>query len=123
MPLILFLVLYPGGTFAQGGPPMVTDDPGTPGNRHWEINIAAMGAFAGAEQLVEAPHFDVNYGLGERIQLKVEAGLVISHSGLSEVQTGATPVLTGVKYRFLDEDKTGVAVSIYPQFQFNGFPQ
>jgi hypothetical protein len=25
---------------AQGGPPMITDDPGTPGNGQWEINVA-----------------------------------------------------------------------------------
>ena len=25
---------------AQGGPPLLTDDPDTPGNRHWEINTA-----------------------------------------------------------------------------------
>jgi len=29
---------------AQGGPPMVTDDPDTPGDGHWEINLAAIGA-------------------------------------------------------------------------------
>src|SRR5438445_482716 len=27
---------------AQGGPPMVTDDPETPGDGHWEINIGAI---------------------------------------------------------------------------------
>src|SRR5690348_6718642 len=25
---------------AQAGPPLLTDDPETPGNRHWEINLA-----------------------------------------------------------------------------------
>jgi hypothetical protein len=25
-------------TFGQGGPPMITDDPGTPGNGKWENN-------------------------------------------------------------------------------------
>ncbi len=24
----------------QGGPPMITDDPGTPGNGKWENNVA-----------------------------------------------------------------------------------
>jgi len=31
------------GARAQGGPPMITDDPGTPGNGKFEINLA--GAF------------------------------------------------------------------------------
>ena len=28
---------------AQGGPPLVTDDPETPGDGHWEVNLAATG--------------------------------------------------------------------------------
>ena len=28
---------------AQGGPPFITDDPGTPGNRQWEINVGWLG--------------------------------------------------------------------------------
>ena len=27
---------------ADAGPPFLTNDPGTPGNGNWEINIAAM---------------------------------------------------------------------------------
>jgi hypothetical protein len=29
-------------SFAQGGPPMITDDPGTPGNGKWENNFAII---------------------------------------------------------------------------------
>jgi hypothetical protein len=29
---------------AQGGPPYRTDDPETPGNKHWEINFGFIGA-------------------------------------------------------------------------------
>ena len=28
--------------FGQGGPPMITDDPGTPGNGKWEDNLAII---------------------------------------------------------------------------------
>ena len=28
--------------FGQGGPPMITDDPGTPGNGKWENNFAII---------------------------------------------------------------------------------
>ena len=31
--------LIQGCVHAQGGPPFITDDPGTPGNHHWEINF------------------------------------------------------------------------------------
>ncbi len=72
--LILLLAFSSRGAFAQGGPPMVTDDPGTPGSGNWEINIAALGAFSSSQQLIQTPYFDINYGLGERLQLKVETG-------------------------------------------------
>lgn len=29
----------PRDASAQGGPPLITDDPDTPGPRHWELNI------------------------------------------------------------------------------------
>ena len=43
MQLALALVVtisFATALHAQGGPPMITDDPGTPGPGRWEINIA-----------------------------------------------------------------------------------
>jgi hypothetical protein len=51
---------------------MRTDDPGTPGNRTWEINIACTQTFSPIEREIETPLLDINYGLGDRIQLKFE---------------------------------------------------
>jgi hypothetical protein len=34
------LCLLTGSAQAQGGPPLETDGPGTPGSRHWEMNLA-----------------------------------------------------------------------------------
>lgn len=100
---------------------MVTDDPGTPGNGHWEINIAAIYTASGDAQLVNFPYFDVNYGLGDHLQLKLETGLVILSQNGAAVQTGAGTALAGVKWRFLDQDTAGVSVSTYPQYQFRDF--
>ena len=117
----LWAVLFPGVALAQGGPPMVTDDPGTPGNRRWEINIAGLLAATPDQNLLLFPYFDINYGLGERLQLKVETGWAVAREGGPSIHSGADTVLVGVKYRFLDEDRSGVAVSTYPQFQFHHF--
>jgi hypothetical protein len=57
---------------AQGGPPLRTDEPGTPGNRNWEINVASTQFWSKAEREFESPLLDINYGLGDRIQLKYE---------------------------------------------------
>src|SRR6187455_3167995 len=57
---------------AQGGPPMITDDPGTPGDGHWEINVAFTTEHSPDERIAEMPLVDLNYGIGERLQLKYE---------------------------------------------------
>jgi hypothetical protein len=117
----LLLLSLPAVAFAQGGPPMVTDDPGTPGDAHWEINIAGMLASTADQNLLQFPYFDINYGLGDRLQLKVETGWVVLRDNNASIRNGADTVLAGVKYRFLDEDKSGISVSTYPQFQFHHF--
>ena len=64
------------GLHAQGGPPMLTDDPGTPGDGHWEINTAVTTEQRPGERSSEPPLLDLNYGIGDRIQLKYEAAWV-----------------------------------------------
>ena len=62
---------------AQGGPPMITDDPGTPGPRKWEINLAVAWAHRPAETSLDMPAIDLNYGLGERIQPTLQTAPVL----------------------------------------------
>jgi len=69
--IFLFLMLISPG-LAQAGPPLLTRGPGTPGDGHWENNVAITVEKARTHQRFEAPLMDLNYGLGERIQLKFE---------------------------------------------------
>src|ERR1700722_7772838 len=101
----LLVALLPLSAFAQGGPPMVTDDPGTPGDKHWEINIAGLLDSNADKSLLQFPYFDVNYGWGERIQLKLETGWVILRGDGPQTRNGADTILAGVKWRFVDEDQ------------------
>lgn len=57
---------------AQGGPPFFTNDPGTPGSRNWEINLAYEPFLYDQQSTAHVPDVDINYGLGERIQLTFE---------------------------------------------------
>ena len=105
---------------AQGGPPLITDDPYTPGDGNWEVNVAVTFEQRKDERVLEAPLLDVNYGLGERLQLKVEAPWVTRTDRLDdETDTGPGNGTVGVKWRFLDERDAGVSVSVYPQLEFN----
>ena len=48
---------------------MITDDPGTPGNGKWEINLPIAFEHRPEEWTMDAPGIDLNYGLGDHIQL------------------------------------------------------
>jgi hypothetical protein len=58
------LACVPGVSRAQGGPPLVTDDPDTPGGGHWENNLAAMATRTSGRWTLAAPDADLNYGWG-----------------------------------------------------------
>jgi hypothetical protein len=61
----------------QGGPPMITDDPGTPGPGKFEINLAIAFERRPSEVAFDAPAIDINYGVGENIQLTLQTAPVI----------------------------------------------
>jgi len=114
--LLMGCFFIPDQALAQGGPPMVTEDPGTPGSGRWEINTAVVfEGNAGSHQL-EAPLLDVNYGWGDRIQLKVETPYLIVTKG--GTQSGLGGLEVGVKYRFAEHPEETWAVSAYPQLSF-----
>jgi hypothetical protein len=103
---------------AQGGPPMLTDDPDTPGNKHWEINTAYTQLSTRSEQSRSLPHVDFNYGWGHSVQLKYEIGwLFVQPAGQSWL-SGLDDSLIGVKWRFVGGDDADLKVSVYPQYEF-----
>ena len=77
----MIALVLAGTALAQGGPPMRTDDPGTLGNRNWEVNFASTLESGRTERVTEAPLFDMNYGLCDRLQLKLESTLGSTNQG------------------------------------------
>src|SRR6516164_8593101 len=110
------MVVMSANTWAQGGPPMVTDDPGTPGDGHWEINLGAIGTRTPGHWEIAAPDADINYGWGEHIQLKVDVPWLTTRDDGQHWKSDFGDVALGVKWRFLDQDEAGVSVSTYPQY-------
>jgi hypothetical protein len=104
---------------AQGGPPMITDDPGTPGNGHFEINIATTLARRPHEQSWGLPALDLNHGLGERIQLTLQTSFVVLKRSDHGPIGGLDSTEAAVKWRFLDEETNGFSVSTFPRIIFN----
>ncbi len=115
--IMVALASVAGPAFA--GPPLITDDPGTPGDGNWEINFAAAVERRESESSFEAPILDVNYGWGDHIQLKFEIPWTILHEEGNGTRSGLGNSALGVKWRFFDEEPNGFDVSCYPQVEFN----
>lgn len=104
---------------AEGSPPLITDDPGTPGDGHWEINLGISTEKRPGSRFSELPLIDVNYGIGDRLQLKYEVPyLRLTEDGASP-ESGLGNSAFGVKWRFYDAGEKGLSVSVYPQVEFN----
>ena len=73
----MFVAAVARVAFGQGGPPMITDDPGTPGNGKWENNFAIAFEHRPGETAYDVPAIDLNYGVGEHIQLTLQTGPVL----------------------------------------------
>lgn len=80
--------------------------------------MAATLARASFASAWGVPLVDANYGWGERVQLKLEMPFAVV-SDANGTRGGVGNPLFGVKWRFLDEETSGVAISTYPQFGFN----
>ncbi|MBI4774719.1 MAG: transporter [Deltaproteobacteria bacterium] len=104
---------------ALAGPPLITDDPGTPGDGNWEINFAFAMERRDSETRFEAPILDVNYGWGDHVQLKFEIPWIILHEEGDSTKNGIGNSSLGVKWRFLGEKTDGFSVSFYPKLEFN----
>ena len=115
---LLVLCLLATYAQAQGGPPLLTDDPGTPGNQNWEINLGMTDTDVHGRHTAEVPLLDFNYGAGDHVQLKFEVPWLLQ-AGNGPTHTEAGGSLTGVKYRFFDQEKRGLDVSTYPQLRLD----
>jgi hypothetical protein len=104
---------------AQGGPPLLTDDPGTPGNNNWEINLGYTAERERGDNDYEAPILDMNYGWGNRVQLKYEMPFVCNSTNNGPLLSGPGDSKIGVKIRFLENDKLDLNISTYPQVEVN----
>jgi hypothetical protein len=98
---------------------MITDDPGTPGPGHWENNIAVLFEHRPNETSFDSPQFDLNYGVGEHIQLTLQGGPVLLKRSGHGLIGGVGGTEAAVKWRFLDEEKSGFDVSMFPRVIFN----
>jgi hypothetical protein len=123
--MLRVLILLPGlfvaatCAFAQGGPPYYTNDPGTPGPLNWEINIAYMPFLYSDRSVSHIPDLDINFGLGDRIQLTYENAWLRVKNPSSPAKFGLGQSNPGVKWRFYGDGESGLSISTFPQLFLN----
>jgi hypothetical protein len=103
---------------AQGGPPMLTDDPGTPGSNKWEINVGWTADQSNGSSEIGAPQLDLNYGIGDRVELTYFATYQYDHDGSDPSKWGISDSELAVKWRFNDGGEHGLQISVYPEVDF-----
>jgi hypothetical protein len=98
---------------------LLTDDPDTPGPNHWEINVATTSENLQHEWIFGTPLLDMNYGVGDLIQLKYQVQANVLQRDQGGVIAGMGNSLAGVKWRFIDQTNSSwLEVSTYPQLEF-----
>ena len=125
--LLVFILCVPGFVLcspliaqAQGGPPFLTNDPGTPGNANWEINIGSMQTIERGVSSYQVPQLDINFGAGDRVQLTCEVPYIIQSVQGQPLQTGWSNAFLGAKWRFLDHGDGKLQISTFPQLETGG---
>jgi hypothetical protein len=101
-------------------PPMTGDDTGTPGDGNWEINSRLEGDRARGHDRYELPAIDVNYGIGEDLQVTWELPWVVLRDHGDEAAPGlrahgAGNTTLGLKYRFYDDEESGLSLAVGPE--------
>ena len=126
--LLLVLVVAALPARAQGGPPFITDDPGTPGNRQWEINLGWLGSHNPGNSYYQIPNVDINYGWGDRIQLMFSPSLAAATDEHNTTRASLGESQFGVKWRYFEHHRAGepksdenmnFSLGTYPQVLIN----
>jgi hypothetical protein len=113
---------------AQGGPPFITDDPEPPGNHRWEINFGWIANHNPGNASYQTPDIDMNYGWGDRIQLKYELPMAVATDQNNITRAGLGESLLGVKWLIYQYHAKGeprsdenmlFSLGTYPQASIN----
>lgn len=96
------------------GPPYITDDPVPTDTGHWEIYGFAAGEGRASDLDTDAG-LDLNYGAIKNVQLTATLPLSFTHDRADGWRAGAGDVELAVKYRLIDDEKSGFSAAIFPR--------
>lgn len=116
--IILVFTCFSLRAYGQGGPPMITDDPGTVDKGHFEINTGIAFEHTFTESQFEFPFIDINYGVSVRQHVNFEVPLVSQYDKGNGMLFGLGKLGIGTKFRFVDQEKSGISIATHPAFSF-----
>ena len=117
LPGVSLAALFLLSSSASAGPPFITDDPEPTDYLHWEAYTFSQGMRATGEiSGVVPPSCDCNYGGLPNVQLHFQPGIAVARANGTPLQWGPGDTEFGIKYRFVEQDKTDwmPSVAIYP---------
>ena len=83
------------------------------------VDDQAMVSQAVGRLLADLPDIDLNYGIGEHIQLTLQTAPVLLKRSDHGLIGGLGGTEAAVKWRFFDEATTGLDMSMFPRVIFN----
>jgi hypothetical protein len=100
-------------------PPFGIDDPETPGCKTWEVNLIISGDLAKDSKSFDLPVVDLNYGIGENLEISLETPYMYLKNDQENSLYGVGKTEVGIKWLFYKNESTGTSVSINPKIEFN----
>lgn len=101
-------------TSAIAGPPFLTDDPVPVEYKHWEFYIFSTLDHAEDGTDVQAPAFELNYGVVPEVQAHLVVPFASSMPDDEPDRYGLSDIELGVKYRFVQETEQMPQIGIFP---------
>lgn len=97
---------------AWAGVPFRTDDPGTPPQGGFEINLSTQFTVTkdGHEGLL--PSLEINYGLFDNLQITIAPAMAYNRENGNSANYGFGDLVIGAKFRFIEADENGWRPSV-----------
>jgi hypothetical protein len=98
---------------ALAGPPFLTDDPEPTETGHWEIYGPLFEAEGSGEDFEGVLGAEINYGPAKDVQVTVGLVGAYTHDS-SGWRWGAGDLEASVKYRFYNDEESGLQIAVFP---------
>ncbi len=106
-------------------PPLEIDDPSVPDKGEYEINFFTNADLSNDVRRVNLLFVDANYGIVPKLnghelptQVKFEFPIAATKVHGNPFTLGIGAATFGMKFNFYNDERRGVRVSVYPQFEF-----